>query len=661
MKTTKDISTGEVIVQYCSTHHNHEVNIGHLRMQHNTRVKIAAQLQQGVTIERIMDNIRANIERGVTREHLITKQDIHNIKNCYNIEGVRRHANDLISVVGWVEELKTLEYNPVLLFKLQGELQSNNMDNIAKDDFILGIQTQFQRDMLSKYGGMCVCMDATHGTNMYDFNLITVLVTDEFGEGIPVAWAITNREDVTLLVEFLKAIENKTGPLSPHWFMSDDAPQYFNAWKGVFSALDTKKLLCAWHVDRAWRTALNEHVLDKQCRIEIYHQLRVLLMENDESTFRVLLQQFISSLDTTEKWFSKYFKEHYCNRLEQWASYFRSGTIVNTNMFLEAFHRTLKIVYLEQKSNRRIDMLLHTLLKIAKNKIFERLKKLEKGKYTHRISEINKRHKSAIKMLPYSKAITENNSCWNVPSERDGSLTYTVKWIKQVCECKLRCSSCKVCVHQYSCTCMDSTLHATVCKHVHFLAMTLNTITEDENHSESSLGYFSSLLENKELATLRQQVLEKLTDLSTIVTECNNTDALRTTSHHLNSALMALRAITSTKQAKCLPIKRKIAANKYAEKQPRFFSTKKKTCSTVRISKPSYEEIKHSKSILLNQETTCCGICFQENDKGNNEFVSWIQCSSCGVWLHVKCVTENCDALLEEFLCKSCTHGTSHT
>ena len=157
---------------------------------------------------------------------------------------------------------------------------------------------------------MCVCMDATHGTNMYDFNLITVLVVDEFGEGIPTAWAITNREDVTLLVEFLRAIEKNTGPISPNWFMSDDAPQYFNVWKGVFSTPETKKLLCAWHVDRAWRTALNEHVLNTQCRIEIYHRLRVLLMEGDESKFRILLQQFISSLDMNEKRFSNYFKEH---------------------------------------------------------------------------------------------------------------------------------------------------------------------------------------------------------------------------------------------------------------------------------------------------------------------------------------------------------------
>ena len=164
------------------------------------------------------------------------------------------------------------------------------MDNVGNDDFILAMQTQFQCDMLCTYGDMCVCMDATHGIykiNMYDFNLITVLVIDEFGEGIPVAWAIANREDVTILVEFLKAIEKRTGPLQPRWFMSDGAPQYFNAWKGVFETRGTTKLLCAWHVDRVWRTALHEQVSNKQTRIKIYHQLRLLLLENKESSFRV--------------------------------------------------------------------------------------------------------------------------------------------------------------------------------------------------------------------------------------------------------------------------------------------------------------------------------------------------------------------------------------
>ena len=31
--------------------------------------------------------------------------------------------------------------------------------------------------------GRVLCVDSTHGTNGYDFTLITVLVVDEYGEG----------------------------------------------------------------------------------------------------------------------------------------------------------------------------------------------------------------------------------------------------------------------------------------------------------------------------------------------------------------------------------------------------------------------------------------------------------------------------------------------
>ena len=102
-------------------------------------MKIAAQLQQGVTIERIMDNIRNNKMEVITREYLVTKQYVHNVKNQYNIEGVMRHTNDLTSVCAWVEELRTLPNSPVLLFKPQGEPQPDDMNNVRKDDFVLGI------------------------------------------------------------------------------------------------------------------------------------------------------------------------------------------------------------------------------------------------------------------------------------------------------------------------------------------------------------------------------------------------------------------------------------------------------------------------------------------------------------------------------------------
>ena len=132
-------------------------------------------------------------------------------------------------------------------------------------------------------------------------------------------------------------------------------------------------------IDRAWRGVPKDRVANAPSRIEVYHYLRLLLMEKTENKFRVLLQQFLSFLERNEKRFYTNFKENYCSSLDQWASCFRVGTVVNTNMFLETFHRLLKVVYFHHKQNRRVDYLMNILLKVNCDKIFEHLTKIKKG------------------------------------------------------------------------------------------------------------------------------------------------------------------------------------------------------------------------------------------------------------------------------------------
>ena len=132
--------------------------------------------------------------------------------------------------------------------------------------------------MLNKFGSDTICIDATHGTNMYNFYLITVLVVDEYGEGLPVGWMISNREDSVALIEFFKSIKIVCGNITPKWFMSDDAEQYFNAWRGENK---TSKLLCVWHIHRAWCKALHDHIPDKQDQSDVYHLLCILLQEQN--------------------------------------------------------------------------------------------------------------------------------------------------------------------------------------------------------------------------------------------------------------------------------------------------------------------------------------------------------------------------------------------
>ena len=250
IKATQDTVTGKMQISYCSTHNTHPIEIAHLPIPPKIKAKIATKLHEGVAIEKILDHVRDETQSsGIGREQLLSRQDVLNIQRQLNLGSVLKHCNDHTSTCVWVEELKKLDYNPVLIFKPQGQEQLENMNNLGKEDFILGLQTEYQRDAMQRYGNAVIMMDATHCTTQYDFLLITIFVIDNHGSGLPVAWAISNREDTTLLTEFLKAVHARTGAIQPAYFMSDCAEQYFHAWCGVFNENETKKLLCIWHVD----------------------------------------------------------------------------------------------------------------------------------------------------------------------------------------------------------------------------------------------------------------------------------------------------------------------------------------------------------------------------------------------------------------------------
>ena len=106
---------------------------------------------------------------------------------------------------------------------------------MESNDFLLGLQTEFQKEIFIKYAKKLVCVDATHGTNAYDFQLITVLVIDDYDEGIPVAWLISNKESSSVLSSFFASIRERCGDVKTEIFMTDDADGYHNSWISAFS------------------------------------------------------------------------------------------------------------------------------------------------------------------------------------------------------------------------------------------------------------------------------------------------------------------------------------------------------------------------------------------------------------------------------------------
>ena len=146
---------------------------------------IAAKLHDGVRIESILNSIQDSmLDDTIGRRQLLSRQIILNIKNKLNIRSIMKHSNDHFSTSAWVEELQSQPQNPVLLYKPQGVVQSDETDNLGTNDFLLVLQTPSQRDVLKQYGGKAILMDATHSTTQYDFLLITIMVLEDYGEGV---------------------------------------------------------------------------------------------------------------------------------------------------------------------------------------------------------------------------------------------------------------------------------------------------------------------------------------------------------------------------------------------------------------------------------------------------------------------------------------------
>ena len=167
----------------------------------------------------------------------------------YGLDNIRRHGNDQQSVLAWMKEWEeNKEGNPILFYKLQGEEGTD------------GVQTPLQKHMFQQFASNGVCCDTTHGTNAYDFSLATILVANEFGKGFPAGWCISNHEDFTVMHLFFSMMRKNCGVQHSGFFMSDIAPQFFNAWVAIMGEPRPKKLVCTWHVDKAWRTELKKKI-----------------------------------------------------------------------------------------------------------------------------------------------------------------------------------------------------------------------------------------------------------------------------------------------------------------------------------------------------------------------------------------------------------------
>ena len=117
------------------------------------------------------------------RQHFVTRWDVLNLSRKVNHLSTIQHENDAQSVEEMVAELKQESYNPILCYKRQGVLDPD-FPQLPVESFVVAFQTKFQKDVYEMFASRIVCIDSTHKTNSHNFKLITVVVPDDYGEGL---------------------------------------------------------------------------------------------------------------------------------------------------------------------------------------------------------------------------------------------------------------------------------------------------------------------------------------------------------------------------------------------------------------------------------------------------------------------------------------------
>eukprot|EP01018_Ginkgo_biloba_P001591 Gb_21672 [translate_table: standard] len=169
------------------------------------------------------------------------KKDLVNIYSRLSKPFYEKHKRDAISIDLWVKERP----DDFFYYKCANESQGI--------PFIIGIQTLWMRKMMVKYSHeSLISMDATFSTNKYGI-LYTLMVFDQFQNGVPIAWVVSSRDTTSDIEEWLQAIFYAGVKERPDWkvctFMTDDAAAEIKALRRVFNC---DVLLCLWHVRRAW-------------------------------------------------------------------------------------------------------------------------------------------------------------------------------------------------------------------------------------------------------------------------------------------------------------------------------------------------------------------------------------------------------------------------
>lgn len=155
----------------------------------------------------LVDTIRTGgesyLQSFTGRRQRLSLQQVKNIAKQVARQS-RVHDNDVLAIEELISSWEPLgPDNPVLFYQPQ---QTDAEGNITQH-FVLVLASSFGLDMINAFGAgddRMVLLDATGGTNQYGYQLYGMLVVDEWREGVPCAFMITDSQEANEVQKFLQ-------------------------------------------------------------------------------------------------------------------------------------------------------------------------------------------------------------------------------------------------------------------------------------------------------------------------------------------------------------------------------------------------------------------------------------------------------------------------
>ncbi|CAG9761474.1 unnamed protein product [Ceutorhynchus assimilis] len=508
---------GSCTVKFISAHVGHETSEVHcLHLPTMEKEEIANKAHMNIPSSKILDEIRdsSESEYNLQRNRLLTRKDLDNIEASYKIQSQLVGKHCVSDFNQWSKQMQS-EGDCVLFHKPLGTfLEDHNY--LSPNDVILILMSASQMDIFKKYGNNHVCIEATKddliSPDGNNFKLHTLLVLDELEEAFPCAFLISNKLDVYIIQLFFEQIHLKARKIvKPKIFMSGLEDEYFDAWISVMDVPE-KRIYSPWILDQTWRENLSR-IDCESIQIATYKQLRHLLSKRHATAFHKMLDDFLS-IDNPECLdFINYFRDNFADNFEYWA-YCYTG--LNSSPSLERMCNSISQFYQKGKNDQKLNRGIEAVMRFVRDKVINKLTTNNKHKIRQKIKTIQICHKAMEKMNLITLIQTKDG--WEIVTQSE---IYQIQKQETICkDCPLICKPCNVCLHQFQCSCLDSTVKYNICKHIHLVARFIQNpipaeeivfVVEDDSITTRATTKVDE--ENNDLEMKKEELIKYVTDM----------------------------------------------------------------------------------------------------------------------------------------------------